>query len=220
MEDPLPPDVLERLSLDFGERLEAVVALLASHRALNADYVCDRLIRCIVHATDGIEQRISQLLDMQREDLRDVIMAAEYDEANRQVRDLRVSFLIDTPNKFWVSEVACMMALRGYRLAGVETRPATTGPFTYTADLYEGRARFNGPKGELVIEKKDRQWTIDGNRDDLVIHELDRPFGDEPEFRDAVSCYLLSKVRARARSQPNEVPPPKAKRRHWWMFWA
>lgn len=220
MDDPLPPDVLERLTVDFGERSDSVAALLAAHRALNKDSVCDRLIRCIVHAACGNEQRISHLIDLERIDFRDVVMAAEYDEANRRVRDLRVSFLIDSPDKFWASEVACLMAVRGYRLMGVESRHATAGPFTYTADFYEGQARFNGPKGEIVIEKKDREWMIHGNRHDLAIHELDRQFGDEREFRDAVSCYLLSNVRARVRNEPNEGPTVKPKRRFWWMPWA
>ncbi len=192
MSDPLPPDVLARLKQDFGQRSDAVAAIFLAHRADgDPDYIADRLLRCIVHAAHGNETRLQQLIDDARRDYRDVIMAGEY-EGDTPVRDLSVSFLIDCPEKFWISEVAGMMMSRGYQLCSLETRRSTVGPFEYTSDFHEGRARFLGPKGGIEIEKMNRQWMIVGNSRDLEIHEMNHAFSDERVFRDAVSCYLLS----------------------------
>lgn len=196
MDQTLPLDVLYRLTRDFGDRAEAVAALLLGRRRIGSeDFLGDRLVRCIVHSAGADEHRVQQLLDLARQDYRDVIVAGEYDSAMRRVRDLSASFLIDNPEKFWASEAACLMASRGYRLTALETNPATVGPFEYLSDWGEGLATFNGPIGNVVIEKKDRQWMVHGNRSDLVAHEMDHPFCDERAFRDALSGYLLSDVR-------------------------
>jgi hypothetical protein len=219
LEEPLPVDVLARLTRDFGERAGAVAALLLARRRIGgSDFLDDHLLRCTVHAAFGDEQRVQHLLDLERQDFRYVIVAGEEGSAMRQVRDLRVSFLIDSPEKFWAGEMTCLMALRGYRLAGLDSRPTTAGPFTYTSDYSEGRATFLGPKGEIVIEKKDRQWMIHGNRRELAVHELDQPFSDEQVFRDAVSGYLLSNVRAARGNEPKETQGTEAERRPWWRF--
>ena len=194
--EPLPLDVLDRLTRDFGERADAVAGLLLAHRRIgSADFVDDRLVRCIIHVAEADEQRAQQLLDLAVQDYREAIVAGEYDGAMRRVKDLRASFLIDDPEKFWAGEVACLMALRGYRLTKLETRAATAGPFDYTSDYSEGRATFIGPLGEIVIEKKDQHWMVHGNRRDLAAREMDHPFKDERTFRDAMSGYLLSNVR-------------------------
>jgi hypothetical protein len=220
VEEPLPHDVLDRLTRDFGARADGVAALLLARRRIgSADFLGDRLVRCIVHAAGRDEQRVQQLLDLERQDYRDVIVAGEYDGAMRRVRDLRATFLIDSPEKFWAGGVACLMASRGYRLTVLETRPPTAGPFVYGADYGEGRATFIGPKGEIGIEKRDRQWVIHGDRRDLEIHELGHPVSDERAFRDAVSGYLLSKVRAGAANEPTEAPADQVERQPWWRFW-
>ena len=80
MNDPLPEDVVERVRRDFGERAEVILALLlASRRLGSADYIGDLLVRCIVFAAHGAEERLRDLLELERQDFRDVIMAAEYD---------------------------------------------------------------------------------------------------------------------------------------------
>ena len=205
MNDPLPPDVMARLNQDFGSRADAVAARLLDCRRIG-DYMGDRLVRCIVHAADGEELRVQQLIELKRQDYRDVIVAGEYDGSKRHIRDLRASFLIDAPEKMWIGEVACIMASRGYLLSSLETRAATVAPFTYSADFSEGIAKFVGPKGELVIEKKDRQWMIRGDRRELEIHDLNHVFNDESVFRDAVSCYLLSGVASKSGNEANKVP--------------
>jgi hypothetical protein len=93
VEEPLPLDVLDRLTRDFGPRADAVAAVLLSHRRIgSADFLGDRLLRCIVHAAGADERRVRQLVELARQDYRDVIVAGEYDGAMRQVRDLRASW--------------------------------------------------------------------------------------------------------------------------------
>jgi hypothetical protein len=219
MYDPLPLDVMARLNEDFGDRANAVAQLLLTRRRIgSADRISDRLLRCIVHAALGDEQRVKQLLDA-RQDYRDVIMVGEYNMAGRRIRDLHATFLIDSPEKFWISDVTGMMASHGYRLMSLETRAATTGPFEYTADYSEGTATFTGPKGNIEIEKKDRNWTIRGNSHELEIHELNHPFENERAFCDVVSGFLLSNNRPNARNESNEVNTTRSPRRSWWQFW-
>src|SRR5262249_53001945 len=161
----------DRLTRDFGDRADAVASVLLARRRIGSmDSLDDRLVRCIIHAARADEQRVQQLLEWARQDYRDVIVAGEYNEGMLHVRDLRASFLIDSPEKFWAGDIVCLMDSHSYRLTALETRSATAGPFEYTADYGEGRATFVGPLGEIAIEKKDRQWVVHGNRRDLVAH--------------------------------------------------
>jgi len=121
----------------------------------------------------------------------------------RHIRDLRVSFLIDSPEKFWIGEVSCMMASRGCRLTSLQTSAATIGPFEFTSDFGEGIATFMGPKGRIDIEKKDRKWMLSGNDRELEIHNLNHAFDDERVFCDAVSAYLLSNIAVNAANEAN-----------------
>jgi hypothetical protein len=194
-DEPLPADVFARLSRDFGNRADAMAELLLARRQIGtADFLIDRLVRCVIYAACSQEQRVEQLLDLAGYDPRDVIVTAEYDGDMQDVRDLRASFLIDSPEKFWAGETTCLMTSRGYTLTGLDSRPASTGPLQYGADHGEGCATFVGPKGEFVIEKSARQWMIQGNYHALAIHELDRPLSDERAFLDRVSGFLLSNL--------------------------
>ena len=144
----LEPDIVERVRRDFGVDSEHALALLRE---------CDKtgcVARCIVVASHGSLELLKDDVQLAKSDYRDAIMSGEYDSAQRQVRDLRVSFLLDSPETFWLGEVACMMALRDSRWRRW-TRAATATPFVYTADRNEGRAKFTGPGGEITLEKKD-----------------------------------------------------------------
>lgn len=197
MNEPLPIDVRDRLIHDFGERADVVAALLIARRQNDIeDFIGDRVLRCIVQAASGNEHRLPHLLELAKQDYRDVIVAGEYDEDMRQIRSLRDSFLIDSPEKFWASNVTSLMARRGYRLTALDTRPATVGPFGHQSDHSEGLARFTGPIGEIEIEKKSRQWIVHSNRGGLAAYRMDRPFSNERAFLDALSGYLLMAMRA------------------------
>lgn len=128
-------------------------------------------------------------------DPRDVIVAGEYG-LGLQKRDLRVSFLIDSPEKFWIGEIASAISNRGYILRSLDSRPATIGPFEHTKDQGEGQAVFDGEPVEITVRKLDRKWTLHGDPDELELYDLDHPFEDEAAFRDAVSCFILAKQTA------------------------
>jgi hypothetical protein len=188
----LEPDIVERVRRDFGTESEQAMDLLQKSGQTG------RIARCIIVASRGSVDLLGKTIEQARLDFRDAIAAGEYDSAQRQIRDLRASFLLDSPEKFWLSGVACTMALRGYTLMSLESRPATAPPFVHSEDSGEGRARFIGPEGEIELEKRDRLWSIRGDPKDLETHNVDRVFEDEAEFRDAVSGYILRRRHPRA----------------------
>jgi hypothetical protein len=115
---------------------------------------------------------VAQLLDIANQDYRDVIVAGEYDAAMNHVSDLRVSFLIDGAEKFWVGEAAIWMAKRGFTLTAIETRPATAGPFSNPSDQWEGQSTFRSSEGKAMLTKRDRKWSIDGVDSFVVDREI------------------------------------------------
>lgn len=187
---PLEPDILERLRHDFSvEEFEKALDLLQESGRTG------RLARCIVVASHGEIEKLDHYIRLADFDYRDVIVAGEYEGWSDRIRDLRVSFLIDSKEKMWVSGVADVMASRGYTLSHIESRAASVEPFQVTEDLFEGTAKFEGAKDAFMVEKKDRQWIIQGNAYDLELHDLNHPFEDAKVFYDAVGCYLLTDTR-------------------------
>ena len=179
----LEPDIVERVHTDFGRKSDEALHLLRGSGKAG------RVARCIVMASRGSLARLKKYIELARLDYRDAITAGEYDSG--RVRDLRVSFLLDSPEKFWIGEVACMMSLRDYTLVSVETRPAPLPPFVDTADRHEGRARFVGPEGDIELERRNRQWSILADPGELEKYNLNHPFEDEAAFLDAVSGWIL-----------------------------
>ncbi len=107
MDEALPTDVVEQLRRDFGNRAEAVSALLLARRRLgSSDYIGDRLVRCIVFTAHGDETRVPLLIELERQDFRDLIMAAEYDaigmrrlwDFNRPFRSAHIAELGEAPD--------------------------------------------------------------------------------------------------------------------------
>jgi hypothetical protein len=192
-------DIADRIRTDFPpvEVPEAITMLEKVGRSKG------RVARCIVVASEGNLERLRQYIEMAEIDSRDVIVAGEYDPGFRQLRDLRTSFLIDEPQKFWIGEVAVALYGRGYILQRLVSRRATVGPFNYTADEGEGVAEFAGDPTPIKIEKSDRRWTLHGKADDLDLCDLNQPFDDEGAFRDAISCYILAKQRQNKRMESN-----------------
>jgi len=190
----LEPDIVERVRRDFGEESEKALDLL------RASGETGRVARCVVVASRGSLDWLRGCIEDAARDYRDAIMAGEYDSANsdRRVRDLRVSFLLDTPQTFWVGDVACMMASRGYTLSSLTSRDTAVPPFQSTRDSLEGTAKFVGPEGEIELEKRNRQWTIRGDPKELEAYNMNRAFDVESAFRNAVSGYILTRRRPRA----------------------
>ncbi|QDT18452.1 hypothetical protein [Gimesia chilikensis] len=103
-----------------------------------------RIARCIVHAAHGSMERL---------------------------RELTVSFLIASPDDFWILPIADVADRHGFRLTALESRPATAGPFEYTSDRNEGLACFSNGTTYFAVQKQDREWSISAPGLDV------RPFG-------------------------------------------
>ncbi len=86
-------DLVLRVQRDFGERAGKVLNILRTCRSGGSDYLGDRVARCVVFAAAGDESRLMALLELWRQDFRDVIMAAEYDRLGiLHLRDLNLPF--------------------------------------------------------------------------------------------------------------------------------
>ncbi len=190
---PLNPDITERVGTDFGEAhsREAMALLEVAGGG-------ERIARCLVQAASGDLDALRRLVAAAGLDYRDVIMAGEYGENRNKLRDLRVSFLIDAPEKFWIADLAAMLANRGYALHSLTTPKATVDSVEFVGVEYEGIANFSGSLFEIMIEKSNRKWKLHGDAAALEIHGLHEWFDDEAAFSDTLSGYLLVKQRSQA----------------------
>jgi hypothetical protein len=142
----LEPDIVEKIRSDFQpEESERALDLIRESGKAG------RIARCIVVASRGSLDSLQNHIRLANSDFNDAIMAGEYDATGRQARDLRVSFLMDTPQRFWVGQVACMMASRGYMLSSLTTRAAAVPPFDYPTD-------FNEPMRHSSARKASSRW--------------------------------------------------------------
>ncbi|WP_417393749.1 hypothetical protein [Gimesia chilikensis] len=180
----LEADIIDRLRDDFDEQQApaAIAELVASGQT-------GRIARCIVHAAHGSMERLRELIKLAEIDYRDVIVAGEYDGRMNAVRELTVSFLIASPDDFWILPIADVADRHGFRLTALESRPATAGPFEYTSDRNEGLACFSNGTTYFAVQKQDREWSISAPGLDA------RPFGlkntyDEEGFGIQLDEYL------------------------------
>ena len=90
----LARDIWGKVNKDFSTPEEAALALsvLADFVDQNKKLSSDRIVRCIVFVANGDLNRLEKAIDLAREDYRDLIVWAEYDEKNERVRDLTNPF--------------------------------------------------------------------------------------------------------------------------------
>ena len=83
----MEPDIEARVAKDFTLRDhdDATAILDAPDRELRGDKA--RILRCVVFLARGNMEKLVHNADRALSDFRDVILWAEYDEQNRQVRD-------------------------------------------------------------------------------------------------------------------------------------
>ncbi|HWB59653.1 MAG TPA: hypothetical protein VG733_09175 [Chthoniobacteraceae bacterium] len=172
----IEPDIIRRIKEDFP-----VTDATGAIELLVESGVSGRVARCMVFAARGSLANLRKLADVAAKDYRDAIMAGEYDNARRHIRDFCVSFLIDSPGKFWISEFAKMMDHRGYSLISV--------------DPIEDRATaiFDGGAGRLTVAKQNNRWSLYAGAVDAGLHGLAGEYDSERQFTDAVSSYLLTR---------------------------
>lgn len=182
---PLEPDIIDyiRATFDPGHASTAVNELAASGNS-------ERLARCVAVGAGGSIERLRELIEMAAFDYRDVIVAGEYDSAMRHTRDLRVSFLIDSPEDFWISGVALTAHKHGYYLTILETHCITNPPFAGMQSY--GTATFANDCRTITAHKQDGRWWIERRSCNLAAFGLDAPLADEERFLIQLD-FLLSR---------------------------
>jgi hypothetical protein len=191
----LEPDIVARIKKDFQpSNVDAAITLL-ENSGLHG-----RVARCIIFAANRRFDRLRLYTKQACLDHRDTIAAAEYDRSDRRLRDFTVSFLIDSPAKMWISDIAMSMQVCEYSLISIE---ATKDPATFLSDSGEegeGMALFEGDLGSITVTKKNGWLRMDHDSRDLETYGVDRPFAEQTEFRDTVSSYIARKRNPRRAS--------------------
>jgi hypothetical protein len=86
---PLALDIQERVATDFPRRdIGPAIALLEAFGGRESQ----RVLRCVVHLSDGSLERLHHYLRSAEVDYRDVILFAEYDQQNHRIHDFSFGF--------------------------------------------------------------------------------------------------------------------------------
>ena len=89
----LPEDIAARIRHDFpAAAVESVVGLLAGLQREDPQLFGSRVLRCLVFLARGQLTKLAEWVTLARTDYRDLIVAAEYDENQQQVRDFNKPF--------------------------------------------------------------------------------------------------------------------------------
>ena len=85
----LPNDIRTRIRRDFdADKLTAVENLLSQYNGKESE----RVIRCIIHLSNGSFQKLEHNYKTANEDYRDIILFAEYDKEDRKINDFSKPF--------------------------------------------------------------------------------------------------------------------------------
>ena len=182
----LESDIVARVTTEFGsDRSPTALQLLTTSG------ITGRVARCVVVAAAGSLDELRQQLHTASTDYRDAILAGEYDAIGmKQIRDLRVSFLIDDPLDFWIDELAEFLHSRDYELDSLKTADATAGPIDYTCHRGEGVAIFAQGNHRLTISKTNRKWQLIGNAAEFQSFQLHIAYDDKDQFRNQLAWML------------------------------
>jgi hypothetical protein len=179
----LEADIVARLRSDFGDEQFPIALQLLSDSGIHC-----RVARCVVLSAAGSLDDLRRQIEVATSDYRDAIHAGEYDGIGiYPVRDLRASFLINSPLDFWIGELAVFLNSRDFQLVSLESRDATAGPFAYTCDRGEGVAVFQRGERTLTIAKNNREWCVIGDAAELRPFQLHIPYSDEDQFRNQLA---------------------------------
>lgn len=87
----LPPDILARIATDYPpeDRPGIIEALLALTEVTREP---ERVARCVLFVAGGDLEEFKRMIELAQTDYRDAIIAAEYDRADRRLRDLSKPF--------------------------------------------------------------------------------------------------------------------------------
>jgi len=187
----LERDIIEKVKATFSscDAERAIELLVAAGKS-------GRAARCVVFVSGGSIERLRQCIDWDARDYRDTLLAGEYSGGQR-LRDFTASFLIDAPEKMWISSVAEMMARCGFELVSLDTQPVEREPAGPQSAMGEGMATFRGDLGEISVTKNAGTWRASGDAKGLDLHGLADGWRSEAEFSDSLSGFILSARRPR-----------------------
>ena len=85
----LPKDIRNRIRRDFSiDKYSLVESLLDQYSGREPD----RVMRCIIHLSNGSYEKLKVNIETANLDYRDIILFAEYDLNDRQINDFKKPF--------------------------------------------------------------------------------------------------------------------------------
>ena len=90
-------DIIQRIKFDFGQNTDEAIRVL-QETIDKVEYLNhDRIIRCIIYLSKGSIEELNHMINQAKQDLRDVMLWAEYDGLNenellKRVRDFNKTF--------------------------------------------------------------------------------------------------------------------------------
>ena len=88
----MPPDIVARIELQFGQNAREAIELLEAFVVAGQIRETNRVIRCLVHLAGGSIPKLCENIQLAEVDYRDVIWNAEYDHSDERKRDLSIPF--------------------------------------------------------------------------------------------------------------------------------
>lgn len=88
----LPKDIENKIRRDFSNNeVVSVERLLLQYDGRESE----RVIRCIIHLSNGSYEKLKANIETAKMDYRDIILFAEYDLNNRKINDFTKPFAIN-----------------------------------------------------------------------------------------------------------------------------
>ena len=88
----IPQDIISRVRQDFPQDSGTILSRLLALQREGGDFASERLLRCLIYAARCDVSRIEPLIELGRQDYRDLIVAAECNEQWEHVRDMNQPF--------------------------------------------------------------------------------------------------------------------------------
>lgn len=87
-----PVDIVNRLRSDFGENWNIACREIQELLISDSTFRNNRIVRAIMHLTNKDLNRLRKTIELTKNDYRDLLMNAEYDENGQRVRDFNKEF--------------------------------------------------------------------------------------------------------------------------------
>ncbi len=87
-----PKDILKKIEVQFGESSGEIIWKFQGFIKKNKSFRSARIIRAILYLSNGNEVQIEKHIKQAETDWRDILLWAEYDENDNQIRDFNNEF--------------------------------------------------------------------------------------------------------------------------------